>query len=60
MTDLFAELEWRGFVHHATPGLKAHLAKGPVSAYCGFVRGEGPSFCRWVIQPGTALLLGGL
>ena len=36
MTDLFAELEWRGFVHHATPGLKAHLAKGPVSAYCGF------------------------
>src|SRR5213079_306616 len=31
-----AELEWRGFVHHATPGLKAHLAKGPVSAYCGF------------------------
>jgi len=36
MTDLFAELEWRGFVHHATPGLKTHLAKGPVSAYCGF------------------------
>ena len=36
MTDLFAELEWRGFVHHATPGLKAHLAKGTVSAYCGF------------------------
>ena len=36
MTDLFAELEWRGFVHHATPGLKAHFAKGPVSAYCGF------------------------
>jgi tyrosyl-tRNA synthetase len=36
MTDLFAELEWRGFVHHATPGLKAHFAKGRVSAYCGF------------------------
>jgi tyrosyl-tRNA synthetase len=36
MTDLFAELEWRGFVHHATPGLKAHLATGRVSAYCGF------------------------
>ena len=36
MPDLFAELEWRGFVQQATPHLKAHLAKGPVTAYCGF------------------------
>src|SRR5882757_5533124 len=30
------ELEWRGFVQLATPGLVAHFAKGPVTAYCGF------------------------
>ncbi|HEX9611916.1 MAG TPA: tyrosine--tRNA ligase [Gemmatimonadales bacterium] len=36
MTDLLAELKWRGFVHDATPGLEAHLAKGPITAYCGF------------------------
>ncbi len=36
MSDLFTELEWRGFIHHATPHLRAHLARGPVTAYCGF------------------------
>jgi tyrosyl-tRNA synthetase len=36
MTGLLAELTWRGFVHDATPGLDAHLARGPVTAYCGF------------------------
>ncbi len=36
MSDLFADLEWRGFVQHVTPQLKAHLAKGPVTVYCGF------------------------
>src|SRR3989454_10819897 len=39
MTDvLLKELEWRGFVQQATPGLAAHFAKGggPVTAYCGF------------------------
>lgn len=36
MTDFFVELEWRGFVHHATPGLRAHLARGPATVYCGF------------------------
>src|SRR2546428_439926 len=36
MTDLLRELEWRGFVRPPTPGLVAHLAKGPVPAYCGF------------------------
>src|SRR6059036_4317260 len=34
--NLLQELEWRGFVQQATPGLVAHLAKGPVTAYCGF------------------------
>ena len=36
MTDVLQELEWRGFVQQATPGLAAHFAKGPVTAYCGF------------------------
>ncbi len=36
MTGLLAELQWRGFVHHATPGLEAHLARKPVTVYCGF------------------------
>ena len=36
MSTLLKELEWRGFVHHATPGLDAHLAAGPVTVYCGF------------------------
>ena len=36
MTDVLKELEWRGFVQQATPGLAAHLTKGPVTAYCGF------------------------
>src|SRR6266480_2111169 len=35
-TDVLKELEWRGFVQQATPGLAAHFAKGPVTAYCGF------------------------
>jgi tyrosyl-tRNA synthetase len=35
-TDVLRELEWRGFVQQATPGLDAHLARGPVTAYCGF------------------------
>jgi len=33
---VLSELEWRGFVQQATPGLAAHLARGPVTAYCGF------------------------
>jgi len=36
MTDVLKTLEWRGFVQQATPGLAAHFAKGPVTAYCGF------------------------
>jgi tyrosyl-tRNA synthetase len=35
-SDLLRELEWRGFVQQATPGLDGHLARGPVTAYCGF------------------------
>ncbi len=34
--NVLQELEWRGFVQQATPGLAAHVAKGPVTAYCGF------------------------
>jgi len=33
---VLSELEWRGFVQQATPGLAAHFARGPVTAYCGF------------------------
>jgi tyrosyl-tRNA synthetase len=36
MPDLFTELTWRGFVHHATQEIGAHLAAGPVTLYCGF------------------------
>jgi tyrosyl-tRNA synthetase len=35
-STVLQELEWRGFVQQATPGLTAHFAKGPVTAYCGF------------------------
>jgi tyrosyl-tRNA synthetase len=35
MSDLFAELEWRGFVQHATQGLGTHLAERR-TLYCGF------------------------
>ncbi len=36
MSNLFAELEWRGFVHHATQGIGTHLAEGRRTVYCGF------------------------
>lgn len=36
MSDLFTELEWRGFVHHATQGIGAHLAGAGRTLYCGF------------------------
>ena len=36
MPDVFAELEWRGFVHQATPDVQAHLAGGRRTVYCGF------------------------
>jgi tyrosyl-tRNA synthetase len=36
MSDLFAELEWRGFVHHATQGLASYLAGSRRTVYCGF------------------------
>jgi tyrosyl-tRNA synthetase len=35
-STVLPELEWRGFVQQATPGLDAHFARGPVTAYCGF------------------------
>jgi tyrosyl-tRNA synthetase len=36
MTGLLPDLQWRGFVHDATPGLEAHLAGRSITAYCGF------------------------
>jgi len=36
MSDVFAELAWRGFVHQATPELEAHLAGGRRTVYAGF------------------------
>src|SRR2546421_11695863 len=36
MSDVVAELEWRGLVHHATRDLHAYLAAGRRTVYCGF------------------------
>ena len=36
MPDLLAELEWRGFLHHTTKDLAAHLATDRRTLYCGF------------------------
>ncbi len=36
MSNLFAELEWRGFVHHVTREIATHLAEGRRTVYCGF------------------------
>jgi len=36
MTDFLSELEWRGLLYQQTEGAAAHLAAGPVAAYCGF------------------------
>jgi tyrosyl-tRNA synthetase len=33
---LLQELAWRGLLYQQTEGLAAHLAKGAVTAYCGF------------------------
>lgn len=35
-TPLLDELKWRGLLFQQTEGLAAHLAKAPVTAYCGF------------------------
>jgi tyrosyl-tRNA synthetase len=34
--SLHDELGWRGLLHQETEGCAAHLAKGPVTGYCGF------------------------
>src|SRR2546429_2535014 len=36
MPDLFAELQWRGFVHHATQEIATHLGAERRTVYCGF------------------------
>ncbi|HRQ77568.1 MAG TPA: tyrosine--tRNA ligase [Gemmatimonadaceae bacterium] len=35
-TPLHEELRWRGLLFQETEGCEAHLAKGPVTGYCGF------------------------
>jgi tyrosyl-tRNA synthetase len=36
MDNLLSELEWRGLVYEATPGLADVVAKDPITAYIGF------------------------
>src|ERR1051326_170718 len=36
MTDLLAELSWRGLIQDTTPGLPERLRQGPLTAYVGF------------------------
>src|SRR2546426_1950429 len=52
MTDVLKELEWRGFVQQATPGLGAHFAKGggAVTAYGAFAP-PAPSLQRAKLMP---------
>jgi tyrosyl-tRNA synthetase len=54
MSDLFAELEWRGFLHHATQQIQRHLAERPRTVYCGFDP-TAPSFQVGNLMPLTLL-----
>ncbi len=36
MVDFFAELEWRGFLHSHTTGVRERLASGRLTGYIGF------------------------
>ncbi len=36
MKDFLDELDWRGLLNDATPGLADRLSKGPITAYVGF------------------------
>src|SRR5260370_20754987 len=36
MSDLLAELQWRGLIQDTTAGLPERLRKGPITAYVGF------------------------
>jgi tyrosyl-tRNA synthetase len=54
MSDLFAELEWRGFLHHATQQIQAHLAERSRTVYCGFDP-TAPSFQVGNLMPLTLL-----
>src|SRR5438132_1089159 len=36
MSDLFAELKWRGLVSDATPHFQRHVTEGPRTVYAGF------------------------
>jgi tyrosyl-tRNA synthetase len=54
MSDLFAELEWRGFLHHATQQIQRHLSERPRTVYCGFDP-TAPSFQVGNLMPLTLL-----
>ncbi|HEX9282234.1 MAG TPA: tyrosine--tRNA ligase [Gemmatimonadales bacterium] len=54
MPDLLAELEWRGFVHHATQQIQRHLTEAPRTVYCGFDP-TAPSFQVGNLMPLTLL-----
>jgi tyrosyl-tRNA synthetase len=54
MSDLFTELEWRGFLHHATQQIQHHLAERPRTVYCGFDP-TAPSFQVGNLMPLTLL-----
>lgn len=36
MADFIKELQWRGFIHTATPGVEKHLELNRITAYIGF------------------------
>jgi tyrosyl-tRNA synthetase len=36
VSDFLSELQWRGLIHDATPGLEQHLKSGVVRGYIGF------------------------
>jgi len=55
MTDLLAELEWRGLLQDRSEGIEERLATGPISAYVGF-DASGPSLHVGHLVPLMALV----
>jgi tyrosyl-tRNA synthetase len=55
MTDVLAELSWRGLVQDRSEGLEERLARGPIAAYVGF-DASGPSLHVGHLVPLMALV----
>ena len=55
MSDLLAELSWRGLVQDRSEGLEERLSGGPISAYVGF-DASGPSLHVGHLIPLMALV----